>query len=303
MKTNYDSQEVEKAIVKTMAFFDLFSYPLTALELWQYLSKEMNFSDFHVHLKSLRLKSVIFKQEGFYFFPDRGEIITVRKQRYNYFQKKLKLVKKWNKFFKLISGAKAIFIANNIGSNNLRLEGDIDLFIVCKDNRVWQTRFILTFLAKIFNLRPSPSKEKDKFCLSFFVSETALNFNSLRLKSDPYFAFWLLGLKEVGADRYFKKVLAHNISYLSEVFPNYFKLLDIDRTLIQENDTKLAFTNLEKYFYRLQWRLFPEAIKNKANKGSEVVINPKILKLHVLDRRQEFYQKYLDNIKKYEAFF
>ncbi len=305
MKTSHNNQDLEKAIVKTMAFFDLFSYPLTALEIWQYLSEEIDFIDFQIYLKSLRLRSVIFKQEGFYFFPDRAEIINVRKKRYNYFQKKLKLVKRWNKFFKLISGVKAIFIANIIGSSNLRLEGDIDLFIICKDNRVWRSRFILTFFAKILGLRPSFAKEKDKFCLSFFVSEKSLNFNNLRLKSDPYFAYWLLGLKEVGDDKYFEQVLSSNIFWLKEIFPNYFKVVDISQDLVKDNresKDRLVFRGLEKYFYRLQWRLFPEVIKSKANKGTEVVLNSQILKLHVLDRRLEFSQKYLDTIKKYEAF-
>ena len=89
------------------------------------------------------------------------------------------------------------------------------------------------------------------------------------------------------------------------MFPNYFKVFNIPDALLKNNkelENNLYFKGLEKYFYRLQWKLFPEVIKNKANKGTEVVLSPQILKLHVLDRRQEFYQKYLDNIKKYEAF-
>ncbi|MCF7820574.1 MAG: hypothetical protein K9M44_03850 [Candidatus Pacebacteria bacterium] len=304
MKIKSDNIELEKAIVKTMAFFDLFSYPLTSLEIWQYLSIDIDYKEFQSILNSLRLRAVVFKQAGYYFFPDRAEIIQIRKKRYNYFQQKLKLIKKWSGFFKFISGAKAIFIGNIIGTNNLRREGDIDLFVICKENQVWRTRFILTLVAKLFGLRPSRGQEKDKFCLSFFASQKALDFSNLRLDPDPYFSFWLLGLREAGKkDKYFNKVLTANNYWLKNEFPNYFKIFKVEDDL-KSNEAKEEFVlkGLEKKLYKLQWKLFPQEIKSKANKSTEVVLGPQILKLHVLDRRQEFYNKYLRNIKKYESF-
>jgi hypothetical protein len=46
--------------------------------------------------------------------------------------------------------------------------------------------------------------------------------------------------------------------------------------------------------------LFPKEIKDKANKNKEVLINDEVLKLHVLDRREYFYNQYLERMKVYE---
>ena len=35
-----DLTELEEAILKIVVFFDMFSYPLTAYEIWRYLSVE-----------------------------------------------------------------------------------------------------------------------------------------------------------------------------------------------------------------------------------------------------------------------
>ncbi|MFH0951331.1 MAG: hypothetical protein V1765_02545 [bacterium] len=54
---------------------------------------------------------------------------------------------------------------------------------------------------------------------------------------------------------------------------------------------------LDNWAKRFQYWLMAPAIKEQMNKDTQVVINDHVLKLHVIDRREQFYQRYLDNLQ------
>ncbi|MFP4514947.1 MAG: hypothetical protein ACLFNO_03030 [Parcubacteria group bacterium] len=294
---------LDKAIVSTIAFFDVFSYPLSAFEVFKYLQKDSSYSQVVLVLEDLEARNIISFKNSFYCLKGKEDNFEIRQKRYNYSKDKMKIAKRWAKLFKLFTGLKLIALSNSIGSYNLREGGDIDLFIVSKRNRIWSTRFILALIGKIFNLRPKPEDEKDKLCLSFFVSEDNLNLQNYIKENDFYFFYWLVNLSSVyDYDNYLDKLLIQNL-WLKKYLPNYFKILNIDNREIPEKEIvnkKRANNFIEKSLKNLQWKLFPQEIKDKANQGKEVLINDEVLKLHVLDRRDYFYQKYLERMKVYE---
>lgn len=302
-----DNLDTEKAIVKAMAFFDSFNYPLTSFEIWQYLDKNLDYDIFLKELENLVKKGIIKKKDGVYFFHDREILVELRKKRYFYTQRKIKIAKKWFGFFNLFIGLKAVYIANIIGSNNLKDSGDIDLFIITKNKRLWSSRFLLAFLGKLFNLRPKPGQERDKLCFSFFVDENNLDLEDLKIKNDLYFIYWLVGLSPLNKTdkEYFFKILKNN-SWLKKYLPNYFKINVLDKYNIESKEEskniikefKLNF--FEKISKKLQLKIFPKEIKDRANKNKSIIINNGVLKLHVTDRRELFYERYLEIIKKYE---
>ncbi|MFH0972736.1 MAG: hypothetical protein V1768_01930, partial [Patescibacteria group bacterium] len=58
---------------------------------------------------------------------------------------------------------------------------------------------------------------------------------------------------------------------------------------------------LEKCFKKIQLKIMPRQLKEMANKNTKVVINDKILKLHVNDRRDKYRKAFLNNLKAYFA--
>jgi hypothetical protein len=320
MSKNYSNQvDIEKAIVETMAFFNIFNYPLTSFEVWQYLRKDVDYKVLLEGLKELLNKNTINTKDGFYFFCNKEYLVELRKKRYFYTKRKIKIVKKWFKFFNLFIKCRAIYIANIIGSNNLKNNGDIDLFIVTKYKKLWSTRFFLAFLGKVFGIRPKPGKEKDKLCFSFFIDESNLNLKDFRIDNDLYFIYWLIGLNPLGEkDKdYFFKILKNNL-WLKESLPNYFKIIDPGklgnkREIIngdiyndklcfgsKKNNKNLKLNFLQKIIKKIQLKIFPKYIINNANKNKNIIINDRVLKLHVTDRRKLFYEEYLKIIEKYE---
>jgi hypothetical protein len=301
---------LNKAIVSTIAFFDIFSYPLSTFEVFKYLQIESSYFQLVLALEELESRNIISSKNSFYCLKGKEDNFRIRQKRYNYTKKKIKIARRWSKIFKLFTGLKLIALSNSIGSYNLREGGDIDLFIITKRNKIWTSRFTLALIAKLFNLRPSPENEKDKLCLSFFISEANLNLENYTKENDFYFLYWLVNLSSIyDKDDYLDKLLAENV-WVKNYLPNYFKIINFSNeknSYKKIEEKEKIFNNksnsngfIEKNLKKIQWRLFPQEIKDKANKAKEVIINDKVLKLHVLDRREFFYKKYLDRMKAYE---
>jgi len=187
MNIEYNKQNnIKEAIMEVIAFFDLFDYPLTELELWQYLSVKCCLFDIKncLSLDILAADGILGADNGFYFLRGRKEIIKTKMARYNYADKKFKKAILVARFFKIIPWIRMIAVGNLIGQHNLKKQGDIDLFIITKKHRVWMTRFFCAGFARLFGLRPTEKNARDKICLSFFVSEDAMDLRGLMLSAD-----------------------------------------------------------------------------------------------------------------------
>lgn len=266
---------LSEVILKTVAFFDLFDYPLTAYEIYYYLDKKYPLA---LILETLSSTSRLEQQIGFYFLSGRSEIIKIRQARHNYSLRKIKIAQFFSRLFSLLPFIKVVALANSIGQHNLRDGSDIDFFIITSAKRLWLSRLYCTGLAKILNRRPSARNKKDKLCLSFYLSEEHLNLDDLKLPTgDPYFEYWQRSL-----------VLLYNKD------DNYEKFL-VANSLVGDN-SEIVFENSGSFLEKLarQWQLAimaPE-LKQKMNQNSGVVVNDSVLKLYLTDRRQEFLNKY-----------
>jgi len=313
---SFNQEQLKEAIVKTVAYFDMFDFPLTAYEIWQYLNIKCEFEQVAKILDPSTIE--LSQQNGFYYLPKWEGLVKERMKRYQASDRKLKLVKRIAGIFKYIPWLELIAVGNIMGEHNLRDEGDIDLFIITEAKRIWLSRFFCVAVIKFLGLRPSPNRQQNKICLSFFVSQENLDLDSLRInaednnsKDDVYFTYWLAGLIPVyeRSDIYNKFILANN--WFKGQLPNWQKNIPSQRRKIVKpisafylEVVDMLIGGLEEQFKNLQMKLLPAGLKNIMNSDSRVVINDKILKLHANDRREEYRQLYnskIINFKKYKA--
>lgn len=281
--------QLEQAILKMITFFDLFSYPLTAWEIKSYLDDRFSLGSI---LEALKSSSVITHQDGFYFLPGHQENIATRQKRHNYSQAKLKIARRFSRFFSWCPTLRMVALANSIGQNNLRRESDLDFFIITAPGRIWLSRLYCTGLAKILNRRPTAQNKQDKICLSFYLAGDHLNLADLKLKGgDPYFEYWQRSLVLLyNKNETYEKFIAAN---LSDFLGKY-------SSIIPEKCSRNFFgTSLESFARCLQLIIMPKALKQKMNQGQGVVVNDQILKLYLVDRRQEFFDKYEEKLQQF----
>jgi len=307
--------DLEKKIIKTIIYFDLFNYPLTDWEIWQWLwNDDLNQPikvEFFAVRKTLEasdyLKEKLDFKNNLYFLKGREIIVAERREKYVYAWQKLRKVKRIARILKLIPFIKLIAVCNDLAYFNAPADSDLDLFIITKENRIWLSRFFSVFIIKLLNLRPTKENKKDKVCLSIFVSEAGLNLENLKInQEDIHFTYWLEILIPVyDAGGYYEKLRQAN-NWLAKNLPQAMDFEPALRIKITESkimaQIKIFFgrlaCNLDERFYRwLQYRKFSPSIKELMNKDSRVVVNDKILKFHTNDNRSEILDKFTAALK------
>lgn len=274
---------LKEAIVKVIAFFDLFEYPLTAYEIWENLDEKVKLVKISDILE--QEKDLIAEKDGFYFLNGRAEVITTRQKRYNYSYRKIKIARYFVRLFSFCPFVRVIAIANSLGQYNLRDGSDIDFFIVTAAHRLWISRLYCTGLAKILNSRPTAKIKKDKICLSFYVSEDHLDIDDLRLSgSDPYFDYWRRNLILLyNKKRTYEKFLVAN---------GLSTKIKLSFPAGQSARLGLFLNFLENIAKKIQLKIMPVALAAVMNNSDGVVVNDSILKLYREDRRRDYAEKY-----------
>ena len=172
-----EENSLKLAIFRVLAWFDIFNYPLSLFEIWQFMDRKASLAQVQNFLLDSKNDASLSGQSrrGFYYLSGREEIIDTRLARYNSTDKKFKIARRIGRLFRLCPYVKLIAISNLIGAHNLRAESDIDLFIVTTPRRIWLTRLYCAGLAKILNIRPNKKTKQNKICLSFYVDENNLD--------------------------------------------------------------------------------------------------------------------------------
>jgi len=301
------------SVAKTLLYFDMFDFPLTAWEIYKYLWKdesgaEVSFGRLQSVLKNYHVD--FGEKDGFYFLNNKDHLIALRKQRQIIAAKKYKRAQIIAKIFSLFPFVEMIAVSNSLSYDNARDDSDIDLFIITSDRKIWTARFFSAAFLKIFHLRPNAYNKKNKICLNFFVTANALNLRQLKENNDIYFIYWLHQLTPIydaadlfsrfcQANSWIKNYIqAHDFNRIN--YQRRIKAGVISRVVKKIFQIMLIFNFWEILFRSLQMKKMPDFIKNSMNKSTNVVVNESTLKFHDQDRRAEFRHNWLVRCLKYE---
>ncbi len=283
-----ESDKLAQAIKTLVARFDIFDYPLTDFEIWQLVSEKASYCEVR---KMLENPAPLETTQGFYFLPNRIEIVETRQRRYRDAKRKIATARRRLGLISWLPWIRLITLANSIGSHNLKKESDIDLFVITKNNRVWLVKFIATTILALTGQRPSARKTADTLCLSFLTDESALDLSNCRLnEADWYFSYWLAGLVPLfGSPDAYEKLVAAN-PWLSKDLPNWQTACPVPQkrfTRSQRLAQSLSLWNIfEKISKKMHLALLSSQLKNSSD--TSIIINDHMLKLHSLDRRAYF---------------
>jgi len=294
MEINNSAQNLTESIVRAIVFFDLFDYPLTTYEVWQYLDQPATL----LQVKNILNAGLpgIRSVNGFYFLAARDQMLLERQARHHFSGQKFKLARRAVRLFRLIPFVRMVAVSNIIGAHNLRDGSDIDLFIVTSPRRIWLTRLFCAGLAKILGWRPTREVKRNRICLSFYVGSDALDLSSLKLgPNDLYFNYWLAGLVPIyDRNNTYHHLIAAN-SWLKAGLPDWLELKIDSRSelsLSHFHPWSEVLNRWEKSSMKWQLKIMPAALKSLLNVDTRVRADEKIIKLYLVDRRQEFLDKF-----------
>jgi len=303
---NMDNKQnnITEAIIKTIAFFDLFDYPLTSDEIWKFLwlpDGAVNMTEADIAAALANLAGMVETRDGFYFLDGRQEIIDKRKASRPHEEKKIRIARRLAGCLKYLAGVKMVAVVNSVVLGSVKQDSDIDLFIVTAAGRLWLVRFVVTLFAQLLGIRRHGNQISDRLCLSFYVTEDQLDLSAVRYPTDPYFYYWLATLQPIYDDGCYEKFIAAN-RWVSDRLPN-FSLKDLKSDLlVRDNRMSKVFQTVDgwcfySFFGESQERLARVFQKRKMARNlsslasepdSRVIISDTMLKFHESDRREEF---------------
>lgn len=167
------------SVIATLAYSDIFNYPLTAKQLNYWLINRR-----YVEQKSL-LKRLVNSQkiaclDNFYFLPLQGRNISIRRKGEVYSQRKWQIATATAGFLKVIPTIKLVGVTGGLAMNNVQKDDDIDLFLITAKGALWVSRLLAIVLVEILGKRRRPHDINfaDKVCLNMFMSEEYLSVTS-----------------------------------------------------------------------------------------------------------------------------
>jgi len=194
-----------------------------------------------------------------------------------------------------------VAICNNLSFGKVNKESDIDFFVVARRGHLFTVRILLTIFFQVMGVRRHGEKEAGRFCLSFFIDDTVLDFKQIAIEDDFYLSLWLTNLKPVIDDGVSADFLAANHWVWSHF--DQQTSVDVSRKKWRPVD---IFTWLFPSFFEQwmkHWQLKRARQKARsAGPESSLVVTPHMLKFHNIDRRayyrdrwkERFGQKKLD---------
>jgi len=310
---------IEKSILETIIYFDIFDYPLRVNEIQKWLWKnkaEINETTSALN-ESQFLMEKLSSKDGFFFFPPKADpplaekgregLIETRLKKYRFAEEKYKKAKRIIWILSKFPFVYGVAVCNDLGYSNSAKNGDIDLFIITKKNRVWTVRFLIVSFLKIFRLRPGET-HLNAICPSFFVDEDHLNLRNFSAINPPeddiHFAYWINQMTPVfGTEPLWERFYKEN-DWTADSLPNCRLFLTspvrkIKISFIQKFGEIILFKFLADFVENfLRLKFLPEKIKEGMNRDNGVVIKEGILKLHTNDRRREYFKIFQERISK-----
>src|SRR3990167_1433780 len=209
---------LSSSILSTLAYHDVFDYPLDSSEVADLLVKKRSGKEsVKSELEKLREIRKVGESYRYYFLKSRQKIVRMRKLRTKYSQKKLKRAAFFAGLLKIIPSVKLVAVSGALSMRNSRKDDDIDLVIITSKGLLWTTRFLANMLLLPFKRDPAGQKISDRACLNMFLDESALLISDRNI----YSAHEICQMKLIwDRDGTYRKFIRAN-SWIRKYLPNW----------------------------------------------------------------------------------
>jgi len=202
---------VKENILETLAYFDLFDYPLSRAEIFLFLKNKHDFGVFEDALRSLLEAGIIHQFDKFYTLKN-DQYLVVRRNEGN--QKAAELIKMAGRVGNLLIRfpyVRGIAISGSLSKNFADDNSDIDLFIITAKNKLWIARTIMHCFKKLTFL----VNKEHLFCMNYYIDEQQLEI----VEKNIYTAIEIATLIPLQGDTVFDSFFASN-AWTRNYLPN-----------------------------------------------------------------------------------
>jgi predicted nucleotidyltransferase len=167
---NKSLSEIKENILATLAYFDLFNYPLTRAEVYLFLKNKYRYDEFDDALKSLLESGIIHQFDKYYTLKNDHYPIIRRNEGNKKATGLIKIAEKVGNILIRFPYVRGVAISGSLSKNFADEFSDIDLFIITAKNRLWIARTIMHCFKKLTFL----VNKEHYFCMNYYVDEQQL---------------------------------------------------------------------------------------------------------------------------------
>lgn len=209
---------LKENILAALAYYDVFSYPLTREEVYLFSGKKCSQMEVADELNQLLISRQIYRFDRFYTLRNDQYLVERRvkgNQRAAELIGKGRKIAKWLIRFPYVRG---IALSGSLSKNFADEDADIDFFIITAKNRLWIARTLMHGLKKLAFL----INRQDYLCMNYFIDEQALQIPEKNI----YTATEVVTLIPLEGDVAFERFFAAN-SWTRKYLPNNFMRLSV----------------------------------------------------------------------------
>lgn len=208
---NKSLTEIKKDILATLAYFDMFSYPLTRVEVFLFLKHKYDKEEFDYALLYLLNSGLIHQFDRFYTLRNDHYLVVRRNEGNTKAAELIAIAEKIGKLLIKFPYVRGIAISGSLSKNFADENSDIDLFIITEKNRLWIARTIMHCFKKLTFL----VNKQHYFCMNYYVDEQQLEI----AEKNVYTAIEIGTLIPLQGDTTFEKFYADN-NWIRNFLPN-----------------------------------------------------------------------------------
>jgi hypothetical protein len=163
---NDSNPEINRAILETLAYSDVFDYPLRIDEIHHYLTTSASLGDVIQCMDSMNGR--VGHQDGFYYLKNRGHLVALRQRREIISQRAFKRAVVYGRIIGSLPFVRMAALTGSLAVRNCDEKADFDFMLVTAPGRVWLARaFVLLF-------NRLTRRIGDTICPNLIVSEDTL---------------------------------------------------------------------------------------------------------------------------------
>lgn len=271
------SHSLVSAVLKTLAYADIFQFPLEADEVFFYLISPVPFSSVEVSrvLSSLVQKEVVAYKEALYFLKGRENLVLVRRRRESASRGKWQKALYWARFFRFCPWIKLVGVSGALAMGNSEADDDLDLVFITSRKRIWLTRAVVVLFLFLTGQYRRPRRISGRFCPNLFLTEEALS----SFEKDLFIAHEVVQLRPLWDRQGFYRHFRLENDWVKDYLPHTPIIAEISsRKPPDDSFLSSPFDFLEGLARSLQ-------LKFMAKKITREIVTDQILRFHPRDTR------------------
>ncbi|MEI6408754.1 MAG: nucleotidyltransferase domain-containing protein [Bacteroidota bacterium] len=154
----------ERAVLCTLFYFEFFSYPLTAEEVWMFAGKRETLHTIRQKLVELSAQGRIFQFDQFYQSVNNASWAPARLDYNRRADQFLPIARRMGRLIGAFPFVRSVYVSGSLSKHSMRPDGDIDFFIITAPGRLWLSRTLLVLFKKILLFN-----SHKYFCVNYFI--------------------------------------------------------------------------------------------------------------------------------------